>query len=387
MATCPIYLDNAATTKPSPEVCKTVAGVMREQYGNPSSLHGKGLEAERVVDEARGIIAGALGAEPGNVFFTSGGTESNNLAILGACLRGPRGSADRIVTTALENPSVLKPLKEAESRGWRVTYLSTDGSGILDPCVLEASLNEQVALITLAHVNNETGAILPLEAVGALRNRICPGALLHIDCAQSFAKLPVSPVRYGTDLVSVSAHKIHGPKGAGALYISGRARLSPIVHGGGQERGMRSGTENTPAIAGFGAAVREAAASVEGNADHVRALRQKLFELLGGPGGVANMPVSGGDGYSPYILTLSFPGIPAELMLNLLDREGVYVSSGAACSSRRASKTGSHVLAAMGLEPEIIKGAIRFSFSRYNTMAEIEITADKIKNAARQRRK
>ncbi|MCL2060488.1 MAG: cysteine desulfurase [Oscillospiraceae bacterium] len=405
-----IYLDNAATTQPSQGVCEAVCAVMREQYGNPSSLHGKGLEAERIVREARARVSAALGADPGSVFFTSGGTEANNMAVAGVCARGPRGGANRIVTSAAEHMSILAPIRAMESKGWEVAYLPAGGgggsgggsgasngggygsgagnsgggrssSGAVSPDVLEAALDGRVALISLAHVNNETGAVLHLDDVISLRDRVCPGALLHLDCAQSFMKLPQQPGRPGADIICVSAHKIHGPKGVGAICVSDRARLSPLVLGGGQEGGMRSGTENTPAIAGFGVAAQEAAAALPESAEHAEKLKRAMLSVLAASG--IEYDVIAGDGYcSPYILAIALPGVPAELMLNHMDREGVYISSGAACSSRRASKTGSHVLAAMGLKPELAKSAIRISFSRFNTIAEVETAAEKLIGAA-----
>ena len=396
MTAQPIYLDNAASTQPSPEVIKAFGEAMRENYGNPSSLHGKGLMAERAISRARSAVALVLGADPENVFFTSGGTEANNLAVFGACARGPKGNANRIVTTAMEHPSVLQPLKALENKGWRVSYLKADSSGAVARDVLENALDESVALISFAHVNNETGVIFPLDTVKTLRDRKCPGALLHIDCAQSFAKLFFSTGHSGADLVSVSAHKIHGPKGIGALYISKRAHITPIIYGGGQERGVRSGTENTPAAVAFGIAAKEARDAMETGAEHARALKRRLLEAIdkndiaytripdysdGTPHTRISGDVDVDGGCSPYILSLSFPGAPAELLLNLLDREGVYVSSGAACSSRRAVKTGSHVLNAMGLKPDVVESAIRFSFSRFNTIAEMDFTAERLKNA------
>ena len=394
-----IYFDNAATTQPTPEVCEALGTVMRNQYGNPSSLHGKGLEAERVVHEARGKVARVLGVDPACVFFTSGGTEANNMALFGVCRRrtlatpAPSGhplrneGGSRVVTTAMEHPSILQPLMDIERWSWEVKYLSGAKSNRSAPGgwgvsieELETALDGRVELLSFAHVNNETGAILPLETVKSLRDRLCPGALLHLDCAQSFAKMPLAQAMQGVDIVSVSAHKIHGPKGAGAIVLSERARrrLMPLIYGGGQEGGLRSGTENTPAIAGFGAAAAQAAEAMAAGSKHARNLGRALIAGIE-KAGIPYTCISDYANGSPYILALAFPGIPAELMLNHLNSEGVYVSTGAACSSKRAAKTGSHVLTALGLKDDIIKSAIRFSFSRFNTLTEVEEAVERLK--------
>ena len=442
-----IYLDNAASTQPSPEVCDFVYSVMRERYGNPSSLHGMGIEAERYVGEARARVAQVIGARPENIVFTSGGTEANNIAILSVCGGAPRGAADRIITTELEHPSVYEPLKKAAERGWKITCVPAGADGSVAMGLLGGALDGNVALIALTHANNETGAVFPAESIGKLRDSKCPDALIHLDCVQSFAKLRFLPERCGADTISVSSHKIHGPKGVGALYISGRACVKPVYLGGGQENGVRPGTENVPAIAGFGLATQEAARMMDESYGYVARLREKFlaairksgieyieiageageanngrgvygsqgangFHATGGGQGADGFHAAGGgqdanynqqacgaqysDGYhavgssrktggcltSPYILVVAFPGAPAEVMLNHLSGEGVYVSSGAACSSRRSVKTGSRVLISMGLRREIIDSAIRISFSRYNTETEIEAAAEKTVRAA-----
>lgn len=366
-----IYLDNAATTMAAPEVCAAVEAAMCEFYGNPSSLHGMGVEAERAVNAARAAIAGTMSVAPERIVFTSGGTEANNMSILGVCRRKFHGRNARALTTAAEHPSVLQPYKEVAAGGISVDFAPVDSRGLIDPAALDALLDNSVALISVTHVNNETGIVQPVADIAKLRDRKCPQALLHVDCVQSFGKLDFSPAKAGADLVSVSAHKIHGPKGIGALYISERAKIVPMLFGGGQEFGLRPGTENTPAAAGFAAAVRTAFSSLKANASHVSELKRLLLAGLE-RSGVGYVLISDDEQCSPYILSVSFPGIRAELMLNKLSGAGIYVSSGAACSSKRAIKTGSHVLAAMGLKQGVADGAIRFSFSRYNTAPEIE---------------
>ena len=375
-----IYLDNAASTAPSPRVCDEVLRVMREHYGNPSSLHAKGYEAEKLISGARAEILRAMPADGGRLVFTSGGTEANNMAISGVCSKPPRTRANRVVTTGTEHPSVLNPIKEAGARGWQISRCAVDAGGAIMPEELEALLDGDVALICFTHVNNETGAIQPLEQIAAIRGRKCPDALLHIDCVQSFTKIPFNPGRLCMDFASVSAHKIRGPKGVGALYMSARARVSPLVFGGGQEAGLRSGTENTPAIAGFGLAASIASADIALNAAHAEGLKSALIGALA-ESGVKFERIPQEGRCSPYILTLGFPGIPAELMLNRLSMDGVYVSSGAACSSRRRGRTGSHVLTEMRVKQSLIDSAIRFSFSCANTLAEIEASASAVKDA------
>ncbi|MDR3120160.1 MAG: cysteine desulfurase [Clostridiales bacterium] len=380
-----IYLDNAATTRTAPEVCEAVLDAMRERYGNPSSLHGMGLDAERLLNEARAEVAKTLSVPPARLFFVASGSEANNTAIFGLCARAPRvrgesSRARRILTTRTEHPSVLRPLAELGARGWQIEYIEVDGHGAPDLGQIEQKLRESgplaegdsVDLIALTHVNNETGAIAPVEQVGALRDRLCPGAALLVDCVQSFGKFPAAPERWGADFVSISAHKIHGPKGVGALYLSERFRIPPLVYGGGQEGGLRSGTENVPAIAGFGLAARLAREGLAENARRVGALRQRLLcglDALSIPCvGISGAPPA----FSPYIAAVAFPGIRSEVLLHHLSREGVYVSSGSACSAKRREKAGSHVLNAMGLDRRLIDGAIRFSLSRDTTETEID---------------
>ena len=383
-----IYFDNAATTRPTREVCDAVLAAMRERYGNPSSLHGKGREAERLVDESREMVARAMGVDPQGVIFTSGGTEANNMAFAGYLRRGPRGRANRVLTTETEHPSILGPCDEARNAGWEVGFLSVDGDGIINLNELESKIDDRVSMIALTHVNSETGAIQPIKDIGSLCGKLCPNAHLHLDCVQSFGKLPLSPRGYGADIagvgvgisVSVSAHKIHGTKGAGAIYFSAPARVLPVLYGGGQERGLRSGTENTPAIAGFGIAARDAASGLESYAARVAGLKRHMLDSLD-KAGVGYIRISSETLSSPYILATSFPGIRAETMVNYLSGRGVYISAGSACSSRRADKTGSRALAAMGVKPTIIESAVRFSFSRFNTNSEVESAVDTIKAA------
>ena len=362
-----IYFDNSSTTRVCREAAEKVMELMTENYGNPSSLHGLGFRAERAMAEARAAVARLLGAGPEEITFTSGGTESNNLALFGAA-HAMKKRGNRIVTTQIEHPSVLNVMKRLGQEGFSVTYLKPDASGRIDPGQIRAAVDKDTILVSLMRVNNEVGSILPVEAAAeAIRAAGAP-ALLHVDAVQAFGKLPLRPREAGIDLLSMSAHKIHGPKGVGALYVRRGVHLEPRVYGGGQERDLRPGTESTPLIAGFGAAVRalpDAAAQRERMAGLCARCREKLAEI---PGVVFN---SAPDAL-PYILNLSVPGVRAETMLHFLSDKGIYVSSGSACSKGRAS----HVLTAMGLPAARIDSALRLSFSRFNTSEEADRFAE-----------
>ena len=362
-----IYFDNSSTTRVCREAAEKVMELMTENYGNPSSLHGLGFRAERAMAEARAAVARLLGAGPEEITFTSGGTESNNLALFGAA-HAMKKRGNRIVTTQIEHPSVLNVMKRLGQEGFSVTYLKPDASGRIDPGQIRAAVDKDTILVSLMRVHNEVGSILPVEAAAeAIRAAGAP-ALLHVDAVQAFGKLPLRPREAGIDLLSMSAHKIHGPKGVGALYVRRGVHLEPRVYGGGQERDLRPGTESTPLIAGFGAAVRalpDAAAQRERMAGLCARCREKLAEI---PGVVFN---SAPDAL-PYILNLSVPGVRAETMLHFLSDKGIYVSSGSACSKGRAS----HVLTAMGLPAARIDSALRLSFSRFNTSEEADRFAE-----------
>ncbi|MDR2088005.1 MAG: cysteine desulfurase [Clostridiales Family XIII bacterium] len=374
-----IYFDNAATTRPHDDVIAYMASVMRETYGNPSALHGAGLAAERTVREARGRVASLFCADAGNVVFTSGGTESNNTAILCGA-RARRRQGRRVITTRAEHPSVLESCALLAAEGFDIAFADVDGEGRLLPASVEALLNGDVILISCAHVNNETGAIQPTEALCALaeahEKRTGKRIAVHADAVQSFGKLPLEALARRADLLSASGHKLHGPKGAGALFVGRNARIDPLLVGGGQERGLRSGTENVPAIAGFGLAAHMAHAHLAARAEKAAACKRRL--LAGVRAGVRDVRLNGPDGAaaSPYILNLSFPGVKGEVLLHDLEQRGVFVSTGAACSARKHA--GSHVLAAMGLSRAEIEGAIRFSFGDFNTEAEAERAAEAV---------
>jgi cysteine desulfurase len=366
-----IYFDNSSTTRVCREAAEKVMEVMTEEYGNPSSLHTKGFRAEQEMSAARESVAQALGAEPGEITFTSGGTESNNIALFGAA-RARRKRGRRIVTTAIEHPSVLNTVARLEQEGFEVIRLQPDCAGKIAPEQFREAVTPDTILVSVMRVNNEVGSIQPVEAAADAIEAAKAPALLHVDAVQAFGKLRLRPRRMRADLMSVSGHKIHAPKGVGALYIRSGVHIEPLTYGGGQERDMRPGTESVPLIAGLGAAVR---ALPEPEAELARMrelngfLRRELSKI---PGVCFNSP----DDALPYILNLSAGGVRAETMLHFLSEKGIYVSSGSACSKGRES----YVLRAMGLPKDRIGSALRLSFSRFNTKEEAETFVRALKN-------
>ena len=357
------YLDNSATTAVTPEVAALAARIMTEQYGNPSSLHRRGFWAERALTEARGQVAAVLRCRPEEIIFTSGGTESNNLALLGAA-RAARRRGNRIVTTAVEHHSVLAVCRQLESEGFEVAYVSPDAGGVITPESFAAACDEKTVLASCMMVNSETGALHDIPAIAAACRRKNPGILFHADCVQAFGRLEIAPARWGVQLVSVSGHKIHAPKGVGALYVTKGVRLLPPLYGSGQERGLRPGTENLPGICAMGLAAERMNARRAENAAHFTALRQKLITNLSqSPAVCINSPQAA----APYIINLSVEGIRSEIMIHYLEQFEIYVSSGSACAKGERS----HVLTAMGLPEDRIDSAIRVSMT--DTTAEEEI--------------
>ena len=362
-----IYLDNSATTRPYDEVTGHMADVAANTYGNPSSMHTLGIEAERLVKASRDTLAKCLEADPREIYFTSGGTESNNMAIRGYLEGNPR-RGKHIITTAIEHPSVLEVFKALEKQGYKVDFLGVDQEGRIRPEELGSKITAETALISLILVNNETGAIQPLEEIAALRDRINKDTAIHLDAVQAFGKLRLSPSRAGVELMSVSSHKIHGPKGVGALYAARSVRLKPLLYGGGQEALMRSGTENVPGISGFGLAADMTFKRLDENGGKVLELKRKFIRGLE-ESGLEHMLVTPGNS-SPYILNAAFADVKAEVLLHHLEERKIFVSTGSACSSRKNVR--SHVLSAMGVAPGLIDGAVRFSFSAFNTGDEVE---------------
>lgn len=359
-----IYLDNSATTKPCPEAINAVQDALCENWGNPSALYNFGLDAARKLILSRSEVARALGAEQDRVYFTSGGTEADNWAIFGTVKRlGKRGK--HIITTAIEHHAVLNCMKQLEAQGYEVTYLQPDHNGNITLDALKASLRKDTILVSIMMVNNETGAVMPIGQMAKLTHRICPDAYFHTDAVQGFLKIPFQAKTLGADLISVSSHKIHGPKGAGALYISPKLKSFPaLLLGGGQEYGYRSGTEGTPAIFGFAAACTALYATFQEDIVKEKALLDNLVEKLCNLKGV----IINGCHDAPHILSLSVPGVPTQNIINILQDAGIYVSAGSACAKGHRS----HVLTAMRLSPAIMDSSFRISLGRYTQEFELD---------------
>ena len=373
-----IYLDNAATTKP----CQAAIDAMMksaEMFANPSSLYGIGLDAEKEINGARSEIANALGVSSKNIYFTSGGTEANNMVILGAA-EAMKKRGTHVITTKIEHPSVLESFKRLEQNGYTVTYLTPDEDGRISIDELKSAADKETTLISVMHVNNETGVIQPVEEIRDAVKDIAPNVLIHSDCVQSFGKITVNANKLNADFITVSAHKIHGFKGCGAAYISDTRKIRPIILGGGQQDGIRPGTENAGGIMAFGAAVKEMKPEPEKMRELRLLLKDELLKRLD------NVKFNGSDEYnSGSVLNVSILGVRAEILLHSLEARGVYVSTGSACSTHKPEP--SHVLTAMGLKHKEIDGAMRLSFSRNTTAEEViaaaEIIAEEAANIRR----
>lgn len=366
-----IYLDNAATTKVCAQAADAAADAMLHTYGNPSSLHRLGMEAENLVTKAKKQLAAALSCQPGEILFTSGATESNNLAILGGC-KAARRSGNKIVTSAVEHPSVLEPVRALEREGYEVSYIRPREDGSFSAQDFVDAVDERTALISAMLVNSEVGTRLPVEEITAGVRQKNPKTLVHIDAVQGFGKIPLSAKKLGADLISVSGHKIYAPKGIGALYIKKGVRVSPLLYGGGQQNGLRVGTECVPLIAAFGEAAAFCNACQRDVLARYKQLREDLLEILST---IPDVTVNSPEGSVPYILNLSVKGIRSEILLHFLEQAGIYVSSGSACSKGAKS----HVLAAMGLPDERIDTAIRLSFSYETTGEQLTAFAARLK--------
>lgn len=360
-----IYLDNSATTRPYASVCQKVAEVMRNNYGNPSSLHRLGISAEKEIKQAREIVAETLGARPDEIYFTSGGTESNNLAIMGVC-NASRGK--HIIASGIEHPATLNTFNNLEEKGYRVDYIPVDYRGIVNIAEFEEMLSPDTAVVSVMLVNNEIGSVQPVAKMAQIIRNRCPKAYLHVDAVQGYCKIPFSQRELGADLISISGHKIHGPKGTGALYIKKGTRLAPIIFGGGQQNNIRPGTENVPGIAGLGLAAKECYSKMKTAVPQMNALKKRLAEGL--QSRIENIKVNTPEISAPHILNISFEGARSEIILHSLENDGIYVSSGSACSSHK--KEPSYVLTAIGLTPKLIDGSIRFSMSEFTTKEEID---------------
>jgi len=365
-----IYLDNSATTKPCKEAVEAMTAALTENWGNPSALYAFGIDAAGLLRSARHKVAAAMGAEPDRVFFTSGGTEADNWAIFGTVKR--YGKKNRhIITTAIEHPAVLRCMNELEHRGYEITYLQPDELGNIPLESLKAALRKDTVLVSIMMVNNETGAVMPIAQMAKLTHKLSPEAVFHTDAVQGFMKVPFAAKTLGADLISVSSHKIHGPKGAGALYISPKHKSFPaLLLGGGQEGGFRSGTEGTPAIFGFAAACEACKATRNEDISREKALLDGLIERLCKLEGLT----INGSHQAPHILSLAIAGLPTQNSINILQDAGICVSAGSACAKGHRS----HVMTAMGLKPELIDGSFRISICRDTTEDELDKLAEVI---------
>lgn len=372
-----IYLDNAATTKPDPAVVEAMTRVLTTDFGNPSSLHRKGIEAEGAVRTAREAVARTLDVSPEEIVFTSGGTESNALAI-----RGVAGIAKgrHIVTDVIEHSSVLTPIRRLAREGFEVTELPVDTAGRVFPEQVVDALRPETVLVSVMAINNEIGTIQPIEEIGRAINRHRARgtqAIFHVDAVQAWGKIPLRPRTWGVDLMSISAHKVHGPKGAGALYIRKGTRLAPLLGGGDQEQGIRPGTENVPGIAGLGAAAELIGGNLEAGIRRMAALRDRLRAAIEGvPDVRVNTPTQGA---APHVLNASFPGVRGETLLHRLEMDGIYTSTGSACHSHHVEP--SHVLLAIGLSPDLATSSLRFGLSRFTTAEEIDTAVKALTSA------
>lgn len=364
------YLDNAATTPVFPEVREIMIKVMEEDYGNPSSKHTKGIAAEQYIKEARECIAASLKCRPKEIIFTSGGTESNNMAFIGTAIANKR-AGKHIITTRIEHASVHEPMAYLEEMGYEVTYLPVDASGRVSAAQVREALREDTFLVSVMYVNNEIGSVQPIAEIGEMLHQERKEILFHVDAIQAFGKYKIIPKRMGIDMLSVSGHKIHGPKGTGFLYVRDGVRIRPILFGGGQQQGMRSGTENVPGIAGFGVAIKQIYEGHSQKREKLYTLKKLLTDGLLQFDGVT---VNGLDGAlpeetAPHIVSASFESVKSEVMLHALAQEGVFVSSGSACSSNHPELSGT--LQAIGVKNELLDSTLRFSFSVLTTEQEI----------------
>ena len=371
------YLDNAATTRVFPEVRKMMVHVMEEDFGNPSSKHTKGITAENYIKEAKETICTQLKCKPKEIIFTSGGTESNNMAFIGTAIANRR-AGKHVITTRIEHASVHEPMAYLEEMGYDVTYLPVDSTGRVSVEELENAIREDTFLISIMYVNNEVGSVQPIEQIGQMLKKKHPQILFHVDAIQAFGKYKIVPKKLGVDMMSVSGHKIHGPKGSGFLYVNEKVKIRPIFFGGGQQDGMRSGTENVPAIAGLGVAVKEIYTGHSEKRAKLYELKKRLIAGLQDVDGVTiNALIDPIEETAPHIVSVSFANTRSEVMLQALAQKGVFVSSGSACSSNHPELSGT--LQAIGVKSELLDSTLRFSFSVMTTSEEIDYAIEVVK--------
>ncbi len=368
------YFDNSATTCVTDSVKDLVVKVMTEDFGNPSSMHMVGVNAENYIKESRERIAKILKVDPKEIYFTSGGTESNNMATVGTAMANKR-LGNRIITSSIEHASIGAPMKYLEDAGFEIVCLPVDEYGVVKMDALKEAMNEDTILVSIMHVNNEVGSIQPIEEIGKYIKTINPKVVFHVDAIQSFGKLDVKPKKCNIDLLSVSGHKIHGPKGSGFIYIKKNTKINPIILGGGQQMGFRSGTENVPGIAGIGQASKDCYDNISENVAHMTELKDYLIDKLEN---IENVTVNSrrGDLGAPHIVSASFAGVRSEVLLHALEDKEIYVSSGSACSSNHPAI--SSTLQAMGVDKPLLDSTVRFSFSKFNTKEEIDYAVEQL---------
>lgn len=363
-----VYFDNSATTQVFDCVRDVMVKTLTEDYGNTAARHIKGVEAEHYIKEAREEIAKSLRVKEKEIVFTSGGTESNNMALIGTALANRR-AGNHLITTCIEHASIYNTMSFLEEQGFRVTYLPVDHNGIVSPDALREAICDETILVSVMYVNNEMGAVEPIEEIGKIIKEKKPGAYFHVDAIQAYGKYVIRPKRQGIDLLSVSGHKIHGPKGVGFLYMDERVKIKPLIYGGGQQKGLRSGTENVPGCAGLGAAVKEIYREHEAKVEKLYTLKDRLVSGLSKMEGVTVLGLTGRDS-APQIVSAAFEGVRAEVLLHALEDRGVYVSSGSACSSTHPGVSGT--LRGIGLKAELLDSVLRFSFGLFNTEDEVD---------------
>ena len=368
-----VYLDNSATTRVFPEVAELMTKIMCEDYGNPSSLHMKGVRAEQYLRYAKETLAKLLKVAEKELYFTSGGTESDNLALIGAAMANRR-RGNHLITTQIEHPAIIQTMHYLEEQGFRVTYLPVDYSGCISLADLQRAMTPQTILVSIMHTNNEIGSLQPIEEAGALIKRMNPGTLFHVDAVQGFGKAKIFPKRMNIDMLSASGHKIHGPKGVGLLYVADKVKIAPLSHGGGQQMGLRPGTENVPGIVGMAKAAELLYQNYDEDIRHLYHCKKHFIE---GVSRLEQVQVNGllpedpyGQRTAPHVVSVSFGGVRSEVLLHALEDSGIYVSAGSACSARKPQL--SATLRAIGVDKNLLESTIRFSFSVFTTIEEID---------------
>lgn len=370
-----VYLDNSATTRAFPEVVELMTKIMCEDYGNPSSMHMKGVQAEQYLRYAKETLARILKVGEREIFFTSGGTESDNMALIGCALANSR-RGNHLITTQVEHPAILQTMHYLEDLGYTVTYLPVDACGRIRLEDLQSAITPETILVSIMHTNNEIGARQPIAEAGALIKQMNPDILFHVDAVQGFGKARIYPKKMNIDLMSVSGHKIHGPKGVGFLYLGEKVKIQPIIFGGGQQKNLRSGTENVPSVAGLAKAAEILYNHFDEDMEQLYRCKKYFIE---GVRKIDNIVINGllpdapyGEGTAPHIVSVSFAGVRSEVLLHALEESGIYVSAGSACSSHKPQP--SATLKAIGVEKSLLESTIRFSFSVFTTMEEIDYT-------------